>query len=185
MAAAEATRYFPFLDPVEERAILAAAPLKTFARNDVVVDQNVRMQAIFFIEEGSVRVERLDRGQTALLAVLEPGEFFGEMSYVDGAPTSARVIADSHTRLRVLDEAAIHKLTQADPSFAGRLYRSIAAILAERLRMTSMHMDTLIEGIDFYSRIRGEIEAAASQLPETNWRSGLVAAVMAREEKKG
>jgi hypothetical protein len=51
--------------------------------------------------------------------------------------------------------------------------------------MTSMHLDTLIEGIDYYSRIRGEIEAAASQLPETNWRTGLVAAVMAREEKKG
>ena len=42
MAASEATRYFPFLDPVEERAILAAAPVKSFARNDVVVDQNVR-----------------------------------------------------------------------------------------------------------------------------------------------
>ena len=185
MAAAEATRYFPFLDPAEEKAILAAAPVKSFARNDVVVDQNVHMQAIYFIEEGSVRVERLDRGQRSLLAVLEPGEFFGEMSYVDGAPTSARVIADSQTRLRVLDEGAIHKLMKADPSFAGRLYRSIAAIFAERLRLTSMHLDTMIEGIDYYSRIRGEIEAAASQLPETNWRTGLIAAAVAREEKKG
>jgi CRP-like cAMP-binding protein len=184
MAAAEATRYFPFLEPAEERAILAAAPVKTYARNDVVVEQNVPSQAIFFIEDGTVRVERQDRGQTALLAVLEPGEFFGEMSYVDGSPTSARVVADSQTRLRVVDEAAIQKLMQADPSFAGRLYRSIAAILADRLRMTSMHLDTLIEGIDFYSRIRGEIEAAASQLPQPGWRSGLIAAVVAREERK-
>jgi CRP-like cAMP-binding protein len=182
-AAMEATRFFPFLEPAEESAIMAAAPSRSFARNDVVIDQNVPLRAIFFIEEGMVRVERQDRAQTALLAVLEPGEFFGEMSFVDGAPTSARVVADAPTRLRVLDEATIDKRIKSDPSFAGRLYRSIAAILSERLRLTSAHLDCLIEGIDFYSRIRSEIEAAASKLPEPDWRAGLIAAVMAREER--
>jgi CRP-like cAMP-binding protein len=117
------------------------------------------------------------------LALLEAGEFFGEMSFVDGAPTSARVIADSPTRLRVIDEATVNGLVKKDPGFAGRLYRSIAAILAERLRLTSMHLDTLIEGIDFYSQTRAEIEAAAAKLPGSDWRSGLVAAVVERERK--
>ena len=179
----EATRFLPFLEPAEEKSVLALAPVKSFARGEVVLDQNVPLRAIFFIEDGAVRVERQDRAQTALLAVLVAGEFFGEMSYVDGAPTSARVIADAPTRLRVIDDATIDKLVRADPSFAGRLYRSIAAILAERLRLTSMHLDCLIEGIDFYSRIRGEIEAAAARLPQPDWRAGLIAAVVEREEK--
>jgi CRP-like cAMP-binding protein len=182
VAALEATRFLPFLEPAEEKAVLATAPVKSFAREEVVLDQGVPLRAIFLIEDGSVRVERQDRVQTALLAVLEAGEFFGEMSYVDGAPTSARVVADRPTRLRVIDEATIDKLVQSDPSFAGRLYRSIAAILAERLRLTSQHLDCLIEGIDFYSRIRGEIEAAASKLPQPDWRAGLIAAVVEREE---
>ena len=182
-ATTESTRFLPFLETAEENAVLASAPVKSFARDQVVLDQNVRLRAIFLIEEGSVRVERQDRGQTSLLAVLEAGEFFGEMSYVDGAPTSAKVIADSATRLRVIDEATVDRLTKADPSFSGRLYRSIAAILAERLRLTSMHLDCLIEGIDFYSTIRGEIEAAAAKLPGSDWRSGLVAAVVEREGK--
>ena len=63
--------------------------LKSFDRGQVVLDQNVILRAIFLIEEGSVRVERQDRDQTIPLAILEAGEFFGEMSYVDGAPTSA------------------------------------------------------------------------------------------------
>ena len=42
------------------------------------------------------------------------------------------------TRLRVIDTATVDSLTKADPGFAARLYRSIAAILAERLRLTSM-----------------------------------------------
>jgi CRP-like cAMP-binding protein len=131
-------RFLPFLDPAEESALLAAAPVKSFARDQLVFDQNVPLRAIFLIDDGSVRVERQDRGAMIPIAVLGAGEFFGEMSFVDGTPTSARVIADEPTRLRVIDTATVDSLTQADPSFAGRLYRSIAAILAERLRLTSM-----------------------------------------------
>jgi CRP-like cAMP-binding protein len=183
VAATETVRFLPFLEPAEESAVLARAPLKTFDRGQLVLDQNVLLKAIFLIEDGSVRVERRDREQTVPLAILQAGEFFGEMSYVDGAPTSARVIADEPTRLRVIDEATVDNLIKSDPSFAGRLYRSIAAILAERLRLTSMHLDYLIEGIDFYSRIREEIEGAAAKLPGSDWRSGLIAAVAERERK--
>lgn len=179
----EAKRNFPFLDPAEESAILAAAPTKTFNRDDIVLDQDVMARAIYFIEDGTVRVERQDRAQTALLAVLEPGEFFGEMSFVDGSPTSARIVAEGPTRVRIIDEATVGKLVKSDPGFAGRLFRSIAAILAERLRLTSMHLDCLIEGIDFYSHVRKDIEAAAARLPPPDWREGLIAAVVAREDK--
>ena len=138
MAATPTTRFLPFLDPAEERALLAAAPVRSFARDQLVFEQNVSLRAIFLIDDGSVRVERHDRGAMVPLAVLGPGEFFGEMSFVDGTPTSARVVADEPTRLRVIDTATVDNLTKADPGFAGRLYRSIAAILAERLRLASM-----------------------------------------------
>jgi CRP-like cAMP-binding protein len=183
VAATQTTRFLPFLDSAEESAVLAAAPTKRFDRGQLVLDQNVQLKAIFLIEEGAVRVERREGDQTVPLALLEAGEFFGEMSFVDGEPTSARVIADEPTRLRVIDEATINGLIKKDPAFAGRLYRSIAAILSERLRLTSMHLDTLIEGIDFYSQTRAEIEAAAAKLPGADWRQGLVAAVAERERK--
>ena len=183
VAATQTTRFLPFLDPAEESAVLATAPIKSFDRGQLVLDQNVMLRAIFLIEEGSVRVERKDRDQTIPLALLDAGEFFGEMSFVDGSATSARVIADTPTRLRVIDEATINNLIKKDPSFSGRLYRSIAAILSERLRLTSMHLDCLIEGIDFYSQTRAEIEAAAAKLPGADWRSDLVAAMVDRERK--
>jgi CRP-like cAMP-binding protein len=138
VAATPTSRFLPFLDPAEERALLAAAPVRAFARDQVVFDQNVSLRAIFLIDDGSVRVERQDRGAMVPLAVLGAGEFFGEMSFVDGTPTSARVVAEEPTRLRVIDTATVDNLTKADPGFAGRLYRSIAAILAERLRLASM-----------------------------------------------
>ena len=183
VAATQTTRFLPFLDSAEESALLAAAPTKTVDRGQLVLDQNVQLKAIFLIQEGAVRVERREGDQTVPLAVLEAGEFFGEMSFVDGEPTSARVIADARTQLRVIDEATVNGLIKKDPAFAGRLYRSIASILAERLRLTSMHLDTLIEGIDYYSQTRAEIEAATAKLPGANWRQGLVDAVVERERK--
>ncbi len=138
-AALEATRFFPFLEPAEESALFSNAPAKLFERDQVVIEQNAPLRAVFLIEDGSVRVERKERGQTYPLAILSAGEIFGEMSFVDGAPTSARIVADEPARLRVIDEAMVDDLTKKDPSFAGRLYRSIAAILVERLRATSLH----------------------------------------------
>ena len=133
-------RFLAFLDPAEESALLAAAPVKTYAPGEVVLERNVPLRAIFVVDEGSVRVERDDGGRVITLAVLGPGQFFGEMSFVDGAPTSATVVANTATRLRMINTMIIDNLSAVDPSFGTRLYRSIAAILVERLRLTSMDL---------------------------------------------
>jgi extracellular factor (EF) 3-hydroxypalmitic acid methyl ester biosynthesis protein len=144
VSAAMATeKFLPFLEPAEESALLAAAPVKAYAAGEVVFDRNVVMRAIFVVDDGAVRVERQDGNHVATLAVLGPGEFFGEMSFVDGAPTSARVVANAPTRLRMIDTTIVDNLSEVDPSFGSRLFRSIAAILVERLRLTSM--DLLIQ----------------------------------------
>jgi CRP-like cAMP-binding protein len=59
------------------------------------------------------------------------------MSFVDGAPTSARVVANGPVQLRIIDTLVLDNLSEVDPTFGSRLYRSIAAILVERLRLTS------------------------------------------------
>jgi extracellular factor (EF) 3-hydroxypalmitic acid methyl ester biosynthesis protein len=133
-------RFLPFLEPAEESALLAAAPIKSFVPDEVVMEQNVRLRAIFVIDEGAVRVERQDRDHVVTLAVLGPGEFFGEMSFVDGAPTNARVVANGPVQLRMIDTAIVDNLSEVDPTFESRLYRSIAAILVERVRLTSMDL---------------------------------------------
>lgn len=184
VTATQSTRFLPFLEPAEEIGILESAAIKAFDSGQLVLDQSAQLKAIFLIEDGAVRVERCEGDQVVPLALLEAGEFFGEMSFIDGEPTSSRIIADAPTRLRIIEEAMVNELINNDPSFAGRLYRSIAAILAERLRLTSMHLYTLDEGIDFYSQTRAEIEAAAAKLPGLDWRSDFVAALAERERQK-
>jgi extracellular factor (EF) 3-hydroxypalmitic acid methyl ester biosynthesis protein len=131
-------QFLRFLEPAEESALLAAAPPKAYAPGEVVVEIGVPLRGLYVIDEGSVRIERPDGDRFASLGVLGPGQLFGEMSFVDGAVTSARVIAHAPTRLRMIDMAVVDNLSEVDPTFGARLFRSLAAMLAERLRLTSM-----------------------------------------------
>jgi CRP/FNR family transcriptional regulator, cyclic AMP receptor protein len=75
----------------------------------------------FVIEEGTARVER--DGQ--YLNELGPGDFFGEMGLVDGAPRNADVIAETHVTLMVLRGSSLKELERDCPQLARRISRSV------------------------------------------------------------
>src|SRR5262245_50836638 len=130
-------RFLRYLEPAEESALLAAFPQRAYAAGEVVLEQDVKLRAIYVVDEGAVRVERRQGQDIGTLATLRPGEFFGEMSFVEGTPTSARVVAATAAKLRLIDLGVVDNLSEVDPIFGSRLYRSIAAVLAERLRLIS------------------------------------------------
>jgi CRP/FNR family cyclic AMP-dependent transcriptional regulator len=78
------------------------------------------------ILEGGARVEREGKA----IARLGPGDFFGEMSLIDGMPRSATVIADCPTVLLVIEARSFRKLLDAVPG----LQRKILITLCARLR---------------------------------------------------
>src|SRR4029079_3964732 len=91
VTATESMRFLPFLAPAEEGNLLTEGPVKEFDRNDLVLEQDVIVRAIFLIEEGSVRVERQEKGQKVRLAGLGAGEFFGQMFFLYAGPTKVTV----------------------------------------------------------------------------------------------
>lgn len=181
-ATTEGLRFLPNLRPEEERKLAQAAPQRRYAADELILEQNATLKALFLVESGSVRIERHEDGVMARLATLLPGECFGEMSFVDGNPTSARVVADETTVIRTITGEAIAAAEKSDPTFTGRLYHSIAAILSERLRLTSAHLDTMIAGVDFFSEVKNDLEGAIAKLPGRDWRSDLIS-VMAQRER--
>ena len=74
VAATATTRFLPFLDPSEESALLAAAPVQSFATDQLVFDQNVPLRAIFLIDDGSVRIETA----SILVTIYAPGDSYVE-----------------------------------------------------------------------------------------------------------
>jgi CRP-like cAMP-binding protein len=131
-------KLFAFLTEDEMGALLEAAEARSFAAGDVIIDQNTTLAAMYLLDRGSVLVERDNGPQAVELAILWRGEVFGEISFVDGNPTSARVVAREPTGVKVISRDLIESLEASHPTVSMRFYRSLAAILADRLRATSL-----------------------------------------------
>jgi CRP-like cAMP-binding protein len=83
-------------------------------------------EEFFFILDGSASVDVTRRKRVKL----GPGEFFGEMSLLDGEPRSATVRAESDMRLLVILRRNFQTLLSEVPE----LTRTILIVLSRRLR---------------------------------------------------
>ncbi len=76
---------------------------KDYAPGARIVRENDRGTNMYLIRSGKVRITKGHGPDEVTLAVLGPGDFFGEMSVVAGLPRSATAIADEHTVVTEID----------------------------------------------------------------------------------
>ena len=101
---------------------------------------------LFLIRQGSVRVVLPLAGQRSHhLATFGRGDFFGEMSFLDGEPRSADAIASTDVELYVLSRARFDALTGEHKRLALNLMEGLARVLAHRLRHTDREVRALEE----------------------------------------
>src|SRR5262245_286545 len=92
----------------------------------VVTQMGTPGDSFFFIIDGRVSVETpVGAGDP-----LRPGDFFGEMSLLDGEPRSATVTATTELRLLVVDRMHFWRLLNETPD----LMRRILMVLSRRVR---------------------------------------------------
>ena len=73
---------------------------KKFESGNLIFLEETKGENLFFVVEGSVKVTRLSKdGREVILAMLNEGDFFGEMSLLDGESRSANVIALEDTEV--------------------------------------------------------------------------------------
>lgn len=87
-----------------------------------LVTAGERGHQLFVIVEGQA-VARVGRGRTVRLG---PGEFFGEMSLVDGGPCSATVEAATDMRLLVVGRREFWALLDAAPPLVTRIMSTLS-----------------------------------------------------------
>ncbi len=97
-----------------------------YGANRTIVSSGSHGASFFVIAEGSATVRRGNRR----IGSLGPGDFFGEMSLLDGRPRSATVVSDTPLRTIRITRTGFNKALDANPSMA----RGILAELAGRIR---------------------------------------------------
>jgi len=101
--------------------------------------------AIFFIRSGTVRIS-LPLGDKRLhVASIGRGDFFGEITFLDGGRRSADAIAETTTSLFELKREDFEGLAKAHPRLGQGLFGGLARALALRLRSADAEITALEE----------------------------------------
>ena len=105
------------------RRVAALAKLRRFERGVPVVVAGRPGDAFYVILDGEVSVGVPGRRRTRLGA----GDYFGEMSLIDGSPRSATVTADGDVLLLELGRTAFARLLKEEPAITLALLKALAA----------------------------------------------------------
>jgi CRP-like cAMP-binding protein len=122
-----ACRLFAGVDPAGIAAVTAAAVEVEFPAERVIARQGEIGTGLFIVGSGAVRVVRDGRA----IAHLGPGEFFGELSVLDGGPRNATCIADTPTTCLALATWDAERVLREQPGVALAVLRVLAGRLRE------------------------------------------------------
>ena len=110
-------------------------------RGDTLFSEGDPGDRLYVVSLGKVKLGRTaSDGRENLLAVLGPGEMFGELSLFDPGPRTATATAVTAATLHGLGHDDLEPLLLQRPEVAGRLL----AALARRLRRTNEAMGDLV-----------------------------------------
>ena len=87
--------------------VATVAAWRSYAPGELILDAHDASSEVWFVLEGSVRIlVRTSAGREMILSELGPGDMFGEVAAIDGAPRTAGVSALSRSRLCKVPAAA-------------------------------------------------------------------------------
>ena len=75
-----------------------------------------------------------------MIATLSAGDVFGEMAFLGDSTATAAVVATDEVDVDAIWANDLRELVTMFPGFGARFYRSLAVILAQRLRETSREL---------------------------------------------
>ncbi len=134
-------RIFEGIAPAGLRRLLERARTERRAAGDVLFEEGDPGDALYVVLEGEVRISRQVPGMgEEALAILGPGEAFGEMALVDSAPRSADAIVHRRARLLMLSSNDLEDLMLTDRDLGYEVLWNFVQVLSDRLRQTNDKM---------------------------------------------
>jgi CRP/FNR family cyclic AMP-dependent transcriptional regulator len=124
---------FSGLSADERAAIAMRARIRSFRAAETIFAIGSPGNEIMAVLSGSIRISVPSAdGKELLLAILGPGEIFGELAVFDGKERSADAKAESAGTLAVLDRQDILLFFERNPA----AWRKLVEVLCQRLRRT-------------------------------------------------
>src|SRR5512137_2563313 len=110
------TKLFQRLSREDIDALRQVAAVKQYPAGTVLCHQGALEKVFYILRQGTARItQRLSDTEEILIALRNPGEFFGEMALVDNSPRSATVTAVTSVEVLEIDEATFKQVLRSSP----------------------------------------------------------------------
>lgn len=131
-------RELPFFAEVSRQDLLpiaAACRPRFYRSHQIIFEQGDPGDTFHLIQSGQVRIVLSSpKGGEILLALMHPGDFFGELSLLDGLPRSATAVANKLTVTLTLARPGFLRVLERTPPLAHHIMLALSA----RLRRTNL-----------------------------------------------
>jgi CRP/FNR family cyclic AMP-dependent transcriptional regulator len=147
---------FAALEDEAAAALQASMVDVSLRRGQVLFFEGEEGDRLYIVSSGKIKLGRTSSdGRENLLAVLGPGEMFGELSLFDPGPRTATATAVTDARLKGLGHDDLHPWLDSRPEVAAPLLKA----LAQRLRRTNENLADLV-----FSDVPGRVAKALLDL---------------------
>ncbi len=118
----------------------------TFEDGKTVFAEGTKGDSLFFVSSGQIRISKQVKGQPPKdLAILGPGDCFGEMALIEDVPRSASATAFGKTVLFQLGRKDLNAWLKSHPDLAMGFFAEMVQVQSRRLRRTSSELTLLFD----------------------------------------
>jgi CRP/FNR family transcriptional regulator, cyclic AMP receptor protein len=144
--------------------------VRRFRRAETVFHVGDPGDALFVVMSGSIKITLpADSGDEAILATLRPGDFFGELALLDGAPRSATAVAIEPTETYILARDRFRELISTEPVMRDALLATLAA----EVRRLTHHVEEL-HFLDITGRLASRLARLSAESGATRLADGAI-----------
>jgi len=111
-----------YLEPTSEMT-------RSYPANSMIFAECQKGSDMFIIQEGEVKISKINGESEVTFAILRKGDMFGEMALLENKPRSASAIAIQNVKVMVVNRANFDMMVSTQPQMIARL----TTTLAERL----------------------------------------------------
>ncbi len=136
-------KYIPLFSELAEedlKEIVKLAVRQIYKKDNMILIEEEIGSTMFIILDGRVKISRISEdGREVILSILSEGDFFGEMSILDGQNRSANVVTLEDSKIMIVRREDFLKMLRDYPQIAINLLKE----LAHRLRRSDSQIKSL------------------------------------------
>jgi CRP/FNR family cyclic AMP-dependent transcriptional regulator len=152
---------FAGVDDAHLEGVARQMRARRYRSGETIFHQDDPGDSLHVVVEGAVKIvlPSAEDGEPAIIATLRPGDFFGALALLDGAPRSATAVALGRTETLILRRDAFLELVEQDSSLRIALFASLAG----EIRSITAHVQDL-HFLDLPGRLARRILREASRV---------------------